>query len=133
MQLRVNEGETVLSDEKISTCNRILRVIGCSEYVLLQNVDIDFLLEKIGTFKMLHAFINEVYVHVRVVLTRVDLYNFHVRRRFFFFLCLHFGKRTSPQCFFFFFVNFSFFFFFRFIFPACSCLVKLRKETWSVS
>ena len=53
-------------------CNRILRVIGCMDYVLLKNFYIDFLLEKIGTFKKLCA--NEVYVYVRVVLTRVDLY-----------------------------------------------------------
>ena len=42
--------------------------------MLLNNFYIDFLLEKIRTFKTLRA--NEVYVHVRVVLTRVDLYNF---------------------------------------------------------
>ena len=40
--------------------------------MLLKNFHIDFLLEKIGTFKKLHAY--EVYVYVRVVLTRVDLY-----------------------------------------------------------
>ena len=55
--LLVNEGEIVLSDKKTSrsTCNRILRVIGCTDYVFLKNVHIDFLLEKIGTFKKLRA------------------------------------------------------------------------------
>ena len=66
--LLVNEGEIVLSDEKTSLCNWLLRVIGCTGYVLLKNFYIDFLLERIGTFKKLRA--NEVYVHVRVVLTR---------------------------------------------------------------
>ena len=66
-------GEIVLSDEKTSTCNRILRVIGGRDYVLLDNFHIDFLSAKIGTLKKLRA--DEVYVHLRVVLTRVDLYS----------------------------------------------------------
>ena len=41
--------------------------------MLLKNLYIDFLvLEKIGTLKKLLT--NEVYVYVRVVLTRLDLY-----------------------------------------------------------
>ena len=68
----VNEGEIVLSDEKSSTCNRIVRVIGCTDCVLLKNYYIDFLWERVGTFKKLRA--NEIYVYVRVVLTRVDLH-----------------------------------------------------------
>ena len=40
--------------------------------MLLKNFYTDFLLEKIGTFIKLRA--NEDYMHVRVVLTGVDLY-----------------------------------------------------------
>ena len=43
------------------------------DYVLLNIFYIDFLLEINRTLKMLRA--NEVYVHVRVVLARVDLYH----------------------------------------------------------
>ena len=42
-----------------------------TDYVLLKNFYIDLLLEKMGKFKKFHS--NEVYVYVRVVLTRVDL------------------------------------------------------------
>ena len=41
--------------------------------MLLNGFNIDFLLERIGTFEKLR--VNEVYVYVRVVLTRVDLYS----------------------------------------------------------
>ena len=68
----LTRGKTALSDEKTCTCNRILRVIGCTDYVRLNNFYMDFLMEKIGTFQLLRA--NEVYVPVRVVLTRGDLY-----------------------------------------------------------
>ena len=40
--------------------------IGCADYVLLNNFYIDFLLAKIGTFKLLRVIEN--HVHVRVVL-----------------------------------------------------------------
>ena len=69
----VNEEEFAIvdSDQETSSCNRILRLIGCTDYLLVKDSNIDFLLEKIGTFKKLRA--SEVYVHVRFVLTRVYL------------------------------------------------------------
>ena len=40
LNLLVSKGEIVLSNEKTSTCNRNLRVIGCTDYVLLKNFSI---------------------------------------------------------------------------------------------
>ena len=62
----------VLLDEKTSMCNCILRNLRCADYVLPNNFYINFLLQNIRIFKKLRA--DEVYVHVRVVLTRVNLY-----------------------------------------------------------
>ena len=58
-------------------------VFSCTDCVLLNNFFIDFLQKKIGTFKEIRA--NEVYVHVRVVLTRIDLY-YHTFATVFLFL-----------------------------------------------
>ena len=50
------------------------RVIGCSDYLLLNTFYIDVLLEKIGILQC-YADADEVYARTRVVLTKVDLHH----------------------------------------------------------
>ena len=66
-------GKSFFQTRKPVHASEFLRVIRYTDYVLLKSAYIDFLLEKIRTFKKLRAI--EVYVYERVVLMRVGLYN----------------------------------------------------------
>ena len=73
----LNEGKSFFWTRKPVQSNSVVCVIRCmsghmnSVLLIVKNFHINFLLEKIGSNKKLRA--SEVYVYVRVVLTRADL------------------------------------------------------------